>query len=297
MDKKYSVKAISNLTGFTPDTLRAWERRYRAILPRREGKRRVYGQRELERLLLLKKASDLGHPIRFLAPMTDDELRDLVGAEEPEPLPITQQLVEALIDSIESLNSYQFELLVSRLAAVLDPLQLISEVISPLFEAVGDRWETGELTVAQEHMVSASLRNLLGALIRVYPTMPGLPSMLFATPSGERHEFGCLCAALLASSRGFGVHYLGPDLPVEETAQIAKRLEVTLVGISVVQTAEPNDAAGQIRKLRDLVNRSVSIWIGGAAVREIQSELSGLKDVHVAHDIQEFERRLHEITV
>jgi hypothetical protein len=40
--------------------------------------------------------------------------------------------------------------------------------------------------------------------------------LLFATPSGERHEIATLGAAMLAASAGLGVSYLGADLPARE---------------------------------------------------------------------------------
>ena len=46
------VKAAAELSGLTPETLRAWERRHAAVVPHRDGKgRRLYDAAMIERLV------------------------------------------------------------------------------------------------------------------------------------------------------------------------------------------------------------------------------------------------------
>jgi DNA-binding transcriptional MerR regulator len=72
----YRIGTVANLTGVHPHTIRAWERRYGALEPSRsEGGTRLYSDRDVARIQLLKAAAELGHPIGHLARASDEDLR------------------------------------------------------------------------------------------------------------------------------------------------------------------------------------------------------------------------------
>ena len=59
----------------SPDTLRAWERRYQVVTPlRTPGGTRRYRESDVKRLRLLSAASAAGYPIGDLAKLDDAEL-------------------------------------------------------------------------------------------------------------------------------------------------------------------------------------------------------------------------------
>src|SRR5690606_15950344 len=75
----YPVKVAAELTGLTPETLRAWERRHEAVVPYREaGGRRLYDPAMIERLTRLHRLTTRGHPIRDLARLDDAALDALL---------------------------------------------------------------------------------------------------------------------------------------------------------------------------------------------------------------------------
>ena len=90
-------------------------------------------------------------------------------------------------------------------------ITFVHEVAQPLVRLAGARWAAGELSIAGEHLLTGTLRNLLAGLLRERAGT-GRPTLL-ATPSGERHEIGLLLVALLALDAGVDVVYLGVDLP------------------------------------------------------------------------------------
>ncbi|MCB9603170.1 MAG: MerR family transcriptional regulator [Sandaracinus sp.] len=86
---EYRIGTVSKLTGVDPHTIRAWERRYQAIVPRRtDGGTRLYGDADVHRLRLLKAVTDAGDAIGVVANLADVDLRSrlsaLAGASEPE---------------------------------------------------------------------------------------------------------------------------------------------------------------------------------------------------------------------
>ncbi len=75
------IGAVTQLTGITSHTLRKWESRYHAIEPiRTDSGRRLYSQAQVDRLCLLRDLVRQGHQISMLAGMTDDALRERLGA-------------------------------------------------------------------------------------------------------------------------------------------------------------------------------------------------------------------------
>ena len=76
---QYPIRAVAKLTGIAIDTLRAWERRHRAVAPVRDDRGRMYTDADIARLRLLRGAVDHGHSIGRLAALTDAELRRLAA--------------------------------------------------------------------------------------------------------------------------------------------------------------------------------------------------------------------------
>ena len=75
----YSIKAVSQATGLTVETLRAWERRYGIVVPNRDPTgRRVYRAADVLRLRRLREATERGHPIGRLAELSEESLAQLL---------------------------------------------------------------------------------------------------------------------------------------------------------------------------------------------------------------------------
>jgi MerR family transcriptional regulator, light-induced transcriptional regulator len=91
--------------------------------------------------------------------------------------------------------------------------RLFGEVLQPALIEVGQRWEHGDLLVAQEKEISELARDLITELSRRHMrTMPQAPPLVAACVEGEYHELGLrmICGLLRAS--GHAIHYLGADV-------------------------------------------------------------------------------------
>lgn len=297
MDAQYSIKAAAQLADLSVDTLRAWERRYSAVEPRRSGTgRRLYTEAEVERLSLLKHATDLGHPISMVAPLDNPELEALIERARPADNGASRgaETVDRLIALVMANDFLRFERVLGQAAVALPPRELIDEVFFPLLQRVGDRWYAGELTIAQEHAVSCNLRNLIGAMIRIFPRREGSRSIVFATLPGERHEFGILLLSLLAASEGVACHYLGPDLPVEEIARAVFVHHAEVVALSIVHRGGGGSSESDLRRLHEKVGKYASIWVGGAAAALLREPLGDLP-IAFMNNLADFERHLSRL--
>ena len=263
---RYPIRAVSKLTGIGIDTLRAWERRYGVVTPVRDDRGRMYTEADVARLRLLNGAVERGHSIGRLAGLSNDQLRDLCGvaAAQDSPAPVVARLdTTALLTALRGYDAVGLDQELSRLAAVLRPLDLLQDVLMPVLTQVGDDWHRRRTRIAQEHLMSSTMRNLLGAFLRVYARREAAVRLLFATPTGERHEIATLGAAMLAASAGLGVSYLGADLPGREIVDSVEPsgARVLVLGLTTAATdkARERDLKTIVRELPD----GVELWAGG----------------------------------
>ena len=63
----YPIRTVAKLSGVSMDTIRAWERRYGAVTPQRSARGRMYSEKEVQRLALLRDAVARGHAIGQIA--------------------------------------------------------------------------------------------------------------------------------------------------------------------------------------------------------------------------------------
>ena len=270
----YPIRAVSKLTGLGIDTLRAWERRHGAVAPIRDDRGRMYTEADIARLRLLRGAVEQGHSIGRLAGLTDAELRRLAATADASALSAlapprrTRFDPATLSAALQKYDATGIDQEISRLAAILPPLELLRDVLMPVLAQVGDNWHRGPARIAHEHLMSSTMRNILGSFLRLYARPEVSTRLLFATLAGERHEIGTLGAAMLAASSGLGVAYLGPDLPARDIVESVRPAGAQVLVLGLTATS-----AGKIkeRELRTIVRdlpKEVELWAGGrGAVR------------------------------
>ena len=281
----YPIRTVARLTGIGLDTLRAWERRYQAVTPARGERGRRYSARDVRRLTQLARLVGQGHAIGAIAKLPDAALRKLdVDAGAAGPAAASAPLSVDLTPVLEALSRYHLETVehaLNRYAVLLPSDELVFAVVLPLLREIGRRWAAGTLRPSQEHLASAVVRGVLGALLRTTPRRPATPVIVFATPPGEQHELGLLCGALLAAHAGYSAVHTGPGLPARDIAHAV----VTLKARTLVLAATTPLDGSALHPLRRLPG-AVDIWIGGeqhdhlrAAIGTRATALSSLEEL------------------
>lgn len=296
---RYPIRAVARLTGITVDTLRAWERRYHVVSPTRDDRGRLYSDVDLRRLQLLAAAVDRGHAIGRIARVSDAELERLIAAPRLPavlaPVPDSGRSPVAML--LEAVNAFDYagvERELNRLTLSLSPRDLVHRVVLPVMRRVGEDWHNERLSVAQEHLISAALRSLLGAMVRLYARLDSPRRLMFATPGGERHEFGVLAAAMLTAAGGLGVVYLGPDLPGRQIVDAAAPSGVEIVVLATVNPEATRDIRRNLEYTIDHLPPPIELWIGGDLPAELEPVLSRPRVVRL-RDFESFERQLARV--
>jgi DNA-binding transcriptional MerR regulator/methylmalonyl-CoA mutase cobalamin-binding subunit len=266
----HSMKATCQLTGLSPDTLRAWERRYGAVQPTRDDNgRRLYEGAEVAKLRLLRQAVDLGQPIHRVAGLTIAELEDLVReGRDREPAQGLSDLVTRLLDAVANYRPDLCDEILGLAIAGLSPRDAVHFVLSPALVQAGARWHAGEFSAAQEHLLTASVERLVMTTLHTFQKSARGPGMLFGTLAGERHAIGSLLAAFLAASQGMRCIYLGADLPPFELAKAAVLSDASAVVLSLATS--PPSLERQLQELCRELPPDIEVWLGGAATQDLQ---------------------------
>lgn len=293
----YPIDTASLRTGLSKHVIRAWERRYSAITPKRAaGARRLYSEADIRRLLLLKDASEGGYRIGRVSALKDDELRALIAAshapsgQESARLSETQNaltrgaggtsasspdgLIDAAVTAIAAYESHQLESVLQRAVAMFGSLSIDEHFIFPLLKAIARRSAQGELNTAHEHLAANSLRSYFEQRLRSVVSPGDAPAVVVATPLGEHHEIGALAAACQAEHVGWRAVYVGADTPARAIAEAAATAGADAVILGVVVERFGGAMREELGRLRELLPRDIPILLGAAHVHEIEPQLT-----------------------
>jgi methylmalonyl-CoA mutase cobalamin-binding subunit len=149
---------------------------------------------------------------------------------------------------------------------------------------MGEEWEAGRLTPAQERVATAIVQRVLEGAIQFLAAPYDAPNLLLATPAGEHHVMGSVLAAAAASAEGWRVTYLGPDLPAGEISAAALAVEARAVGVSIVHVRDRDHLLGEMRTLRARLAAAVPLIAGGAGAIGLAAELRGA-GIQVVQDL------------
>lgn len=118
----------------------------------------------------------------------------------------------------------------------LSTLEIYDQMITSAMHQIGDLWENNEITVADEHIATATCDFVLSRLAyeRNLNTPPrNTKKAMFLCLEGEQHYIGLKMAAQLFEEYGWETKYFGPNLPREYALNTALEWEPDVIGLSV----------------------------------------------------------------
>ncbi len=299
----HPIGVAAERSGLTADVIRAWERRYGVVEPRRDAAgRRVYTAADIARLRLLSRATEGGRSIGQVADLDASRLEEIVAQDEagrraaapgPRVPDSAGEVVAEALKRVRALEGAALESLLVRTASLYGVPAFLRAVVAPLFRAIGDEWHAGSLLPSQEHLATAIVRSVLGRVLARIPVAGDAPVLLVATPAGERHEIGALLAAAEATIEGWRVVYLGADLPAAEIASAAKVVGARMVALGSVYAPDPGSLRREVEAVRAALPEQVTLLVGGPAMVLLAGELGGAEGVVITDDLDDLASRLH----
>jgi DNA-binding transcriptional MerR regulator len=272
------IGELSRRQGVSPDLLRAWERRYGLLAPERTpGGFRLYSAGDEARVRAMRRGLAQGLSAAAAARMA---LREPAPLEGPVRARALSEAQEELGEALEAFRDVEAQAVLDRLFATFSLAAVLRDVLLPYLRDVGDRWEAGELSVAQEHFASVIIRGRLLGLARGWDTGIG-PRALLACPPDERHDLGLVCFGLALRQHGWRITHLGQDTPVDVLRDVAADLDPAIV-VVCAETEPPMLAAiGEVEQLARRFNVAIA---GRGATAELawRARVRLLQDAPVA---------------
>lgn len=142
---------------------------------------------------------------------------------------------------------------------------LYTEVLSATMHEVGDLWERGMVTVAQEHLATAAMTRIIGRLSPLARRRgPSRGAVVLCCPQDDTHSLATALVADPIRHRGFSVFDLGGCTPVESVINVCQGHPVIAVGV----IASAPITRGQIEQLLARIHDRIPIpvLVGGAGI-------------------------------
>src|ERR1041385_2374460 len=182
------IGELSRRSGVSPELLRAWERRYGLLRPTRSsGGLRLYSSADLARVTAMQQHLAEGLAAAEAAALATNE-GDARVSNAFAPSESRRELDTALTTFDEA----QAHAVIDSLLAQASLDTILRDVFVPYLHELGERWQRGEISVAQEHFASNVLRGRLLGLARGWGSGLG-PRAILACAPGEQHDLGLIC--------------------------------------------------------------------------------------------------------
>lgn len=274
------IREVARLTGVNPVTLRAWERRYGLLVPRRTAKgHRLYSSEQVERVRQVLTWLARGVAVSKVRALLDDT----APATLPEGNSPWDELLRQCLDAVAQVDERRLDELFNSALAIYPAQTLCEHLMLPLQQQLEQRWQ-GQFGSTLERLFYHSwLRSKLGSRLYHYNRQQHGTPLLLINQSAHPLETGHWLCAWLASSAGCPVRVLDGPLPAGELALAEERLLPRAVLIYSDQSLAPT----QLNRL--LAEKRCPLILAGAVVTIHLSELSDLRSndqaqLHLAED-------------
>lgn len=149
------------------------------------------------------------------------------------------------------------------------------DMLAPALDEIGDRWQRGAATVAQEHLATAVVASIMATLAPTLDEEPAVRQRIVLTcTDGELHELGLRMLGDFLEGDGWEVFYLGAVTPADALVDFLADVRPAVVGISVTLSTHLESTRAAISTIRE--RSDAYILVGGGAFAD---------DGKLAHDI------------
>lgn len=289
----YKMKTIARLTDFSPILLRAWERRYKLLQPKRgPGGHRLYTEDDLNVLLRVRQLINSGRSIGEIASMGREAVlhqqeSSAVADGEPKeahprvemPSPEAQTRISdwrnRIVQAALAMDERALSAALDEGFASVSADTVIHDLIVPSAHEIGHLWMTGRCTVASEHLATGvfvhRLRKLIEAAAVVSPDSSA--ALVGACFPEENHELGLLILSYHLARRGLPVTNLGAALPFDDLGRACGVKRPQAVLLSVTRSGVYRAQRPALLAFLEKQGAERLVCVGGAGVPDEDEEV------------------------
>jgi DNA-binding transcriptional MerR regulator len=269
------IGELSRRVGVSEHVLRAWEIRYGLLSPvRSSGGFRLYSEGDERRVRRMQfhlahglsaaeaaRAAIAETPAGLASGVVPGRA-ELDGSNDP------NGFSSALQRALDDFDEPAAHAVLDRLLSDFTLATTLRDVVLPYLRQLGERWERGEITIAQEHFASNVIRGRLAGLARGWGGGRG-PIAILACPPDEQHDLPLMMFGIVLNRSGWRVEYLGANTPVEEVVQAAERSRPGLVVMTATTTERFTPIFPELARLAATAPLALA---GAGATQEVADE-------------------------
>jgi hypothetical protein len=169
--------------------------------------------------------------ISELCTLSDEKLDRLVEKQAalPEPVPEFEFYISQIVAAALEYNEVRFDKVFSNALLRYGLKEAYIHIVYPTLERLSLMWSTSVLAPAQEHFITALLRQKFLAATDALPIptsiAAGKDAWLLFLAEDEFHELGLLVANYLLRQAGKKVIYLGANVPFDSLVAAVKAVK------------------------------------------------------------------------
>ena len=261
------IGELSRRLGVSDHVLRAWENRYGLLQPvRSAGGFRLYSEVDVLRVRRMQAHLSRGLSAAEAARAVLGEDGEARMEAELDHVPATAgELSGALRRALDTFDEPAAQAVLDRLMSDMSLTTVLREVVMPYLSELGQRWEQGTASIAQEHFASNLIHGRLAGLARGWGDGHG-PLAVLACAPGEFHDLALMVFGIVLNRHGWKIDYLGSNTPVEELARTVDARQPRLV---VVSATSPETLEPLTEQLTVLAQRVVLVLAGPGATPQL----------------------------
>ena len=223
--QQFSIKDLEHFTGVKSHTIRAWEQRYKLLVPKRTATNiRYYSGDDLKKLLNVSYLMYHGMKISKIADLGDEALIDKVNEvqiEEGGLSAVFSRLKLSMLNYDEAL----FNEIVREHSDEHGLEKTVLEVFLPFLSQIGVLWLTNSICPAQEHFISHLMRQVLNSAVDCLQEdlKSDAPIAVLYLPEREIHDISLLFIHFLCRKYQIRSVFLGASVPFSDLIGVAEQ--------------------------------------------------------------------------
>ena len=145
------------------------------------------------------------------------------------------------------------------------------KVLLPAQREVGRLWHLGDMTIAEEHLVTSATQRAMAVLVHsASAEAANGKTMVAAAVAGNVHDIGLRAVSDVFQLAGWRTIFLGADVPMQDLPSTITFFNSDLLVLTAMMSTQLPRVRYTISGVRERCERDVKILVGGAAFDEAQ---------------------------
>ena len=166
--------------------------------------------------------------------------------------------------------------------------EIYDALVMPVLESIGDMWANNDISVAEEHLASNTIRNAVHALGETLERKDYKDNSytLSLALSGDEHDLPLIMTKQILEIKGIPVINCGRNTPANSIKRLLKKFQPDKIIVSLTYIENKKLAKQELDDLLKIASKThAKIYVGGAGIQYINGQQ--LKNVQLLHSMSD----------